>query len=87
MATQDVPDGTRSISDPASNAFTITPADADFTTQHSGIYVGGAGTLIITFKGGGGPFTLTVAAGTVLPFRAKRIAAASTATGILGLVN
>jgi hypothetical protein len=72
-------------------AFSITPADSDFTVSATnpqglaaGLYVDGAGTVIVTMQDGTGPFTFTVAAGTFLPLVVKRVAAASTATGILG---
>lgn len=65
--------------------FSITAADADLATATRGIWVDGAGTLLVTMFDGSGPFTFTPAAKTYLPLAVKRVAAASTATGIVGL--
>lgn len=63
----------------------ITAADVDLAETVRGLWVDGGGTLVCTMEDGTGPFTFTVAAGTLLPVAVKRVAAASTATGIVGL--
>ncbi len=49
-----------------------------------GNLVGGAGTLVITCPDGTSA-TFTCTAGQILPVVARRVAAASTATGIVGM--
>lgn len=67
----------------------VTAADTDLTTAEgntmvtTAVLVGGAGTLVVTDWAGSTAVTLTVAAGVWLPMNVKRIAAASTATGIV----
>jgi hypothetical protein len=70
---------------PFTGAFSITPANADLTEIPRALWVDVAGTLVITFADGSGPFTINVPARVELRFMALRIASASTATGILGL--
>lgn len=70
---------------PARDFFAITPADSDLSVIPKAIFVGGAGTVIATPAGGGSAVTFTVPAGTILPIRARRVALASTATGLVGL--
>ena len=74
------------IEAPASKAFAITPADADLAVYTRAVYVGGTGTLVATLVDDTAAVTFTaIPAGSILPFRVKRIAAASTATLIVGL--
>jgi hypothetical protein len=73
------------LDSPARNAFAVTPADSDLAQNTRGIYVGGAGTVVVTMVGSGTAISFTVPAGTILPLCVKRIAAASTATLIVGL--
>ena len=70
----------------ARTCFAITPSD---TTKFnaSAIYVGGAGTVIITPSGGGSNVTFTVPAGGYVLCGATRVMAASTATGLVGLAD
>lgn len=77
--------GSDSVQSPARKLVAITAADADLTNVTKAIYVGGAGTLVITAVDDSAAVTVTAVAGAVIPIRAKRIAAASTATGIVGL--
>ena len=72
-------DNAPSISGPATHAFPITPSDtASFADATRAIYCGVAG-AVVTFA--------NVAAGTLLPLRATRIAAAgTTAGGLIGLL-
>jgi hypothetical protein len=73
-----------SNSDPWRGAVSVVPADTDIVPPARGVRADGAGTLVVTFADGTGPFTLNVAAGEIVPGFIKRVAAASTATGILG---
>jgi len=77
--------GSDSVQAPARKLVDITAADSDLTNVTKGIYVGGAGTLVITAVDDTASVTVTATAGSYHPIRAKRIAAASTATGIVGL--
>jgi hypothetical protein len=67
-------------------AFAVTPADSDLTQPARALYVGGAGNLVITTVGGSVVTLTGVAAGSFVPISVKRVAAASTATSIVGLV-
>lgn len=68
-----------------SNAAAVTAADTDLATPAECIYVGGnAGTLVITTTGGQ-TVTITVPSGQYVWLRTKRVAAASTATGIIAM--
>jgi hypothetical protein len=69
---------------PSMHFVAITAADADLASVPRAIFVGGGGTIVATPASGAAAVTFTVAAGTLLPIRPKRIAAASTATGIVG---
>lgn len=70
----------------ATSWFAITPADAALSTVPDAIYVGGAGNLVV--RGSNNvDATFAVSAGQVLPIRPTQVRAASTATGIIGLVN
>jgi hypothetical protein len=75
------------IDDPATHAFAITPDDdADLPAVTRGIYIGGAGDLVVTMLGGGDPVTLVgLAAGIVHPLRVARVHEDSTATDIIGV--
>ncbi|MCW7545421.1 MULTISPECIES: hypothetical protein [Aurantimonas] len=66
--------------------FAITAADADLAYVTRGLYVGGAGDLVVRPADGGDDVTFVgVAAGTTLPVRVTQVRAASTATDIVGL--
>lgn len=70
----------------ATTWFAITPADTALATVPDAIYVGGAGTIVA--RGSNAvDATFTVTAGQILPIRPTQVRAASTATGIIGLVN
>lgn len=71
----------------AENAETVTPADSDFAggKTYRALFVGGAGTLIVT-TANGHTVTFNMQAGTILPVVARRVAGASTCTGIVGLI-
>jgi hypothetical protein len=71
---------------PAASLVAITPADVDLTDVPRALYVGGAGNLVLRGIEDSTNVTLVgVPAGTIIPVRAKRIAAATTATNIVGL--
>lgn len=62
----------------------ITAADADIGLVDA-VYAGGAGTLVLTDRDGT-VVTWTVPAGGIASVQCKRVALASTATGIIGLI-
>ncbi|MDQ0349731.1 spike base protein, RCAP_Rcc01079 family [Ancylobacter vacuolatus] len=72
---------------PADDAFAITPADgADLAILPRALWIGGAGTVKVTMKGGG-EVTFTHPGGAPLDIRARRVwSTGTTATGIIGLV-
>ncbi len=74
------------LSDPARDAFAITPDDgADLTNWALALYVGGSGDVRIVTWGGETVTFANVPVG-VLPVRARRVYATGTsATGIVGL--
>lgn len=67
-------------------AFAITAADSDLAQPARGLYVGGAGNLVITTTGGSVVTLSNVPAGVFVPISVKRVAAATTATNIVGLI-
>lgn len=70
----------------ASNAFSITPADADMSTPARALYVGGAGNVAVVTTGGDSVTFVGVAAGTVLPVSVRRVSSTgTTATSIVGM--
>jgi len=79
---------------PASEAVAITPLDATDLAllKIRGIYVGGAGNLVViglndTTNGGAGTaVTLVVPAGAIIPIIPKRVMTATTATALVGLI-
>jgi len=78
--------GIVSLSDPASDFIAITPSDTIQFAPTRGVYVGGAGTLVVDGAYGGTSVTLSgLLAGMVYPFRINRAYTASSATGIVGL--
>lgn len=72
---------------PASSAFAITPGDEEFAVVTRGVFVGGAGSVVVQLAGDASTVTFaSVPAGAVLPIRAVKVTAASTATNMVGLV-
>ena len=69
------------------NGFAVTPSDGSDQPQVCrGIWVGSAGNLAVTTRGGNTITLVGVAAGTLLPIRATRIlATGTTATNIVAL--
>lgn len=87
MAAADVLSGQPySLDSPASNAAAVTPNDsADLTVVTRGLWVGGAGTVVATMRGGGDVTFSGIPAGTLLPISVSRVKTASTATLIVAL--
>ena len=73
-----------SFGDPADRVAAVTPSDSTDLTGVRGLYVGGAGDVVVRMVNA--PTTTvtisTVAAGTILPVRVTRVMAATTATAI-----
>jgi hypothetical protein len=79
-------DSPRLLETPAEHGFSITPHDTNelaYVTR--AIYVGGAGDITFTTKGGESVTLKAVPVGTVLPIRAKLVTTATTATFLVGL--
>ena len=71
--------GMTSITAPAQHATAITASDTGhFATTCRGIYVGGAGDVVVVMKGGEVVTFAGVPAGTTLPLRATRVNSTST---------
>lgn len=81
------PSQTPSLLGPIENGFSVTPNDgADLAQTTRAIWVGGAGNIKITTRGGDAITLVGVPAGTMLPIRASRIwSTGTTATSIHGL--
>lgn len=77
----------RAKDQPADNAAAVTPHDTNELPNYSrGLYIGGAGNLVIVTVGGDTVTFSNVPAGTVLPVRAKIVKSTSTtATSIVAL--
>jgi hypothetical protein len=76
------------LDSPGYKGFTVTPHDTnELTFVTRGVWVGGAGDLVVIFAGDSVAVTLVgVPAGTLLPIRVKIIKSTSTtATSIVGL--
>lgn len=76
------------LDSPATHGFSITPNDgADLPEITRALYVGGPGAIVVVMLSGAELVVSGVAAGTVLPVRARRVkATGTTATAMLGLV-
>lgn len=80
-----------SNSDPAQFGVAITPNDgADLPFETRGIFVGGAGTVVVQMFDGTNVAQQTLSfvgcvAGSILPIRAQRVMVASTATNLVAL--
>lgn len=76
------------LDSPAFEAFAIVPNDSeDLPYVTRGVYVGGNGDINAIVASGSTVLFKNVVAGTVLPIRVSRVlAAATTATNIVGLV-
>lgn len=77
-----------SRSDPAAFAAAVTPSDStNFTAGEArGLYVGGAGDVVVVFPDGTAITFVGVTAGSILPVQCKRVNSTSTtATSIVAL--
>ena len=76
------------ISAPASRGFNITPhATNEVEETTRAVWVGGGGDLAVEMRDGGTVTFTGVAAGSLLPFRVRKVlVAGTTATAIIGLV-
>lgn len=81
--------GTDSVLASARQAVAVTPSDAsDLTDLPKALYVGGYGDVSLILADDSAPVAFTgVAAGTILPVRARRVrATGTTATAIVALL-
>jgi hypothetical protein len=76
----------KGYSDPAYDGFAITPADADLTIPARALYVGTGGDLAVVMFDGSALIFKNVSSGSILSIAVKRVAAATTAADIIGLV-
>lgn len=76
-----------SLDGPADDGEVVTPHDTNELAQVSrGLYVGGAGSVALVTRKGTALTFVGVAAGTVLPVRAREVkSTGTTATGIIAL--
>ena len=65
-------------SDPGSGAFVIVPGTSEFGNHTRGIYVGGAGDIVVVTVKDQEVFFSSVPAGTILPIRCKKVLATGT---------
>ncbi len=73
------------LDSPASNAAAVTTHDTnELTYVTRGLYIGGAGSVVVTIGGSDVTFS-GVPAGTILPIRVTKVKTASTATLIVAL--
>lgn len=68
-----------------SRAVAITPSDATVYDLGVTVYAGGAGTVVVEPIVGGNTVTFTVGAGGIVPVICRRVLAATTATGLVGV--
>lgn len=81
MANQDLQERVTSA-----DAFGITPADATvLTPTWGGLFIGGAGNVVVTTLDGNIVTFTGVLAGTILPIVVTRVRTATTATNIVGM--
>lgn len=82
MASYHNADATR----PAAKAVVVTPSDSTDLGVTRGLYVGGAGDVVVTMAEQGTNITFVgVPAGTFMPIQVRLVMAATTATSILAL--
>ena len=79
---------TNGLDSPATHGFSITPSDGvDLPEITRALYAGGPGAIGVILMSGAELVLSGVAAGTLLPLRARRVkATGTTATAIVGLV-
>jgi D-aminopeptidase len=77
----------RKIGGSAVHAFAVTKSDSTvFEVGTSGLFVGGAGNVVVTMASGDEVTFQDVVAGTVLPIECVQVKAATTATKITAMV-
>jgi len=78
---------TSSLDAPASHAEAVTPNDgADLTTSARGLYIGGAGDVVLVTTGGDEVTFSSLTAAAILPVRTARVkSTGTTATNIVAL--
>lgn len=74
----------RNISSPAEYAEAVTPGATALTNVTRALYVGTAGNVTVTMRGGGSVTFKNIPAGTVIPVRVSHVTAA-TAADIIAL--
>lgn len=75
-----------SLDSPAQLAASVTPADTDLPNVARGLYVGGAGDVVVYMVGSTTEVTFAgVTAGSILPIRVSQVRAATSATNIVAL--
>lgn len=87
MATDPLPGAAIELDSPSSGAFAITPDNSnDLPYVTRGIYVGGAGDIVMIMAGDSAQVTRkNVVAGVLYPWRVKRVLATNTtATNLVG---
>lgn len=72
--------------DGASDGFAITPADTDLADVTRALWVGTAGNLTLVMASGATLVLTNVPAGSLLPLKVTQVKAATTASGIVGLL-
>jgi hypothetical protein len=76
------------LAGPAQHGFAVTPHNTNLISETTrGLYVGGAGDLVLVFASGAQITVSSVPGGTVLPVRVTKVlATGTTATALVGLV-
>lgn len=79
---------TSGMNAPAVHGFAVTPHDSnDLSEVTRALFVGGGGAIVVMLAQGSTITLAGIAAGTVLPLRARRVlATGTTATAIVGLI-
>lgn len=81
---QDAAKASIDLTVPAGGALTVTPSDITTLSGVRALYIGGGGTVVATI--GGSDFSFVgVVTGSILPVRATKVKAATTATNIVAL--
>jgi hypothetical protein len=78
--------GKRKLSDPCTDGFAIVPADQDLAQTAIGLFIGTGGDLAVTTYKGTVLTFKNVTSGSIIPIIVNRVAAATTAADIIGLL-
>ena len=76
---------TRGLTSPPEHGVAITPGDQDLAVVTRALFVGQGGDLVVRLAGGETVTLVGVQGGSLLPLRAPRVLAGSTAGSIVGL--